>query len=79
MRKPVKMAIGIYLTVMLLGCSTYLILILIGSLQGNDMRGAVQDANSYKKVKHVSEIPSSSRVIFIYTTHYVCKPNSTLF
>ena len=61
MRKPVKMAIGIYLTVMLLGCSTYLILILIGSLQGNDMRGAVQDANSYKKVEHVSQIPSSSR------------------
>ncbi|MCY1621434.1 hypothetical protein NW117_11885 [Staphylococcus pettenkoferi] len=61
MRKPVKMAIGIYLAVMLLGCSTYLILILIGSLQGNDMRGAVQDANSYKKVKHVSQIPSSSK------------------
>ncbi|MCU5745354.1 hypothetical protein N9R04_01295 [Staphylococcus sp. SQ8-PEA] len=61
MRKPVKMAIGIYLTVMLLGCSTYLVLILIGSLQGNDMRGAVQDADNTKNVKHISSLSSYSQ------------------
>ena len=54
MRKPVKLAIGIYLgTILIISCS-YLILILIGSVQGNDMKGAVTD------VSHTEQVKSSS-------------------
>ena len=43
MAKPVKIAVGIYLSLVLLACSSYLIFILIGSLQGNDMSNSVLD------------------------------------
>ena len=39
--KPVKIAISIYLAMVLLVCSSYLVLILVGSLQGNDMSSSV--------------------------------------
>lgn len=51
MRKPVKLAIGIYLGTILIICCSYLILILIGSVQGNDMKGAVTDVSHTEQVK----------------------------
>ena len=45
MAKPVKIAVGIYLSLVLLACSSYLIFILIGSLQGNDMSNSVLDTD----------------------------------
>lgn len=45
MAKPVKIAVGIYLALVLLACSSYLIFILIGSLQGNDMSHSVLDTD----------------------------------
>ena len=45
MAKPVKIAVGIYLSLVLLACSSYLIFILIGSLQGNDMSHSVLDTD----------------------------------
>nr|WP_176746066.1 MULTISPECIES: hypothetical protein [Staphylococcus] len=45
MAKPVKVAVGIYLALVLLACSSYLIFILIGSLQGNDMSHSVLDTD----------------------------------
>lgn len=46
MAKPVKIAVGIYLSLVLLACSSYLIFILIGSLQGNDMSNSVLDTDA---------------------------------
>lgn len=45
MTKSVKIAVGIYLALVLLACSSYLIFILIGSLQGNDMSNSVLDTD----------------------------------
>ena len=45
MAKPVKIAVGIYLALVLLACSSYLVFILIGSLQGNDMSHSVLDTD----------------------------------
>ena len=44
--KPVKIAISIYLAMVLLVCSSYLVLILVGSLQGNDMSSSVLDTQT---------------------------------
>lgn len=56
MRKPVKLAVGIYLGTILIITSSYLILILIGSFQGNDMKGAVTDV---KNTEHMNSSASN--------------------
>ncbi|WP_251942446.1 hypothetical protein [Staphylococcus sp. Marseille-Q5304] len=43
MSKQVKLVVSIYLAIVLILCTGYLLMILIGSLQGNDMKGAVLD------------------------------------
>lgn len=60
MRKPVKLAISIYLGTILIICCSYLILILIGSMQGNDMKGAVTDVRSTEHIKSTSTSTSNT-------------------
>lgn len=45
MDKPVKLAVGVYLAIILVICSCYLAFILIGSLQGKDMSDSVLDSD----------------------------------
>ncbi|MGW9856394.1 hypothetical protein ACUXIR_000837 [Staphylococcus hominis] len=54
MTKPVKIAVGIYLALVLLACSSYLVFILIGSLQGNDMSNSVLDTD-HRYINNVSK------------------------
>ncbi|MCJ1655557.1 hypothetical protein MT340_002110 [Staphylococcus sp. NRL 16/872] len=56
MSKPVKIAVSIYLAFILLACSSYLIFILIGSLQGNDMSSSVLDTDPH----HINNVTKSS-------------------
>jgi hypothetical protein len=68
MRKPVKLAIGIYLgTILIISCS-YLILILIGSVQGNDMKGAVTDVSHTEQVKSsTSSTPNNNSQLYKFS------------
>ncbi|MBF7025569.1 hypothetical protein [Staphylococcus kloosii] len=61
MSKPVKLAVGIYLGTILILCSGYLILILVGSFQGNDMRGAITDANNTRNFETIGDIEQDSQ------------------
>ena len=45
MEKSVKLAVGIYLAIILIICSIYLAFILIGSLNGKDMSNSVLDTD----------------------------------
>lgn len=45
MKKSVKLAVGIYLAIILAVCSCYLAFILVGSLQGKDMSNSVLDSD----------------------------------
>ena len=45
MEKSVKLAVGIYLAIILIICSSYLAFILIGSLNGKDMSNSVLDTD----------------------------------
>ena len=45
MEKSVKLAVGIYLAIILIICSIYLAFILIGSLSGKDMSNSVLDTD----------------------------------
>ncbi|PNZ89205.1 hypothetical protein BUY43_00075 [Staphylococcus devriesei] len=56
MSKPVKIAVGIYLAIVLLMCSSYLALILVGSLQGNDMSNSVLDSDH----RHINSVTKDS-------------------
>ena len=47
MEKSVKLAVGIYLAIILIICSIYLAFILIGSLNGKDMSNSVLDTDSH--------------------------------
>lgn len=64
MRKPVKLAVGIYLGTILIISSSYLILILIGSMQGNDMKGAVTDGKNTEQVKSSTANKTNSNSSF---------------
>jgi len=55
MSKPVRLAVGIYLGTILILCSGYLILILVGSFLGNDMRGAITDADNTRNLETVGD------------------------
>lgn len=55
MSKPVRLAVGIYLGTILILCSGYLILILVGSFLGNDMRGAITDADNTRNLEIVGD------------------------
>ncbi|UDI77467.1 hypothetical protein HYI43_02475 [Staphylococcus taiwanensis] len=56
MAKPVKIAVGIYLAIVLLACSSYLVFILVGSLQGNDMSNSVLDTDH----QHINSVTKDS-------------------
>ncbi|RTX90134.1 hypothetical protein E2558_06015 [Staphylococcus pragensis] len=56
MTKPVKIAVSIYLAFILLACSSYLIFILVGSLQGNDMSRSVLDTDPH----HIDNVTKTS-------------------
>lgn len=60
MSKPVKLVVSIYLAVVAIICCGYLIMILVGSFQGNDMRGSVLDADSTKNIENVDNIDNTS-------------------
>ena len=55
MSKPIRLAVGIYLGTILILCSGYLILILVGSFLGNDMRGAITDADNTRNLETVGD------------------------
>jgi hypothetical protein len=63
MSKPVKLAVGIYLGTILIVCSGYLILILVGSFQGNDMRGDITDANNTRNFETIGDIEQDSQFL----------------
>ncbi len=58
--RSVKFAVSIYLTVVAVLCCSYLIMILIGTFQGNDMRGAVLDADNNKNVENINKNNNSN-------------------
>lgn len=61
MSKSVKLAVGIYLGTILLVCCAYLIMILVGSFQGNDMRGAIIDADNSRNLETVGDRENPSQ------------------
>ena len=67
MAKPVKIAVGIYLSLVLLACSSYLIFILIGSLQGNDMSNSVLDTDH----RYINNSSQSSHETINKTNHHI--------
>ena len=67
MAKPVKIAVGIYLALVLLACSSYLIFILIGSLQGNDMSHSVLDTDH----RYINNRSQSSHETINKTNHHI--------
>ncbi|MBX5318601.1 hypothetical protein HLA86_03120 [Staphylococcus caprae] len=80
MDKPVKLAVGIYLAIILVICSCYLAFILIGSLQGKDMSSSVLDSdhsrinntsrNSDEDVSSTSSSSDSSHSHSFTNTNY---------
>ena len=67
MAKPVKIAVGIYLSLVLLACSSYLIFILIGSLQGNDMSNSVLDTDH----RYINNSSQSSHETINKNNHHI--------
>lgn len=61
MSKPVKLTVSLYLIVVALLCCSYLIMILVGSFQGNDMRGAVLDTDNTRHIENVNETNNASQ------------------
>lgn len=53
MSKSVKLVVSIYLGVVFLITCSYLIMILVGSMQGNDMKGAVLDTDKPTNIENV--------------------------
>ncbi|MDG0843742.1 hypothetical protein M4L39_09820 [Staphylococcus equorum] len=60
MSKSVKLVVSIYLGVVFLITFSYLIMILIGSIQGNDMKGAVLDTANPTNLENVEYNNESS-------------------
>ncbi|SCS38652.1 hypothetical protein [Staphylococcus caeli] len=60
MSKPVKLVVSIYLAAVAIICCGYLLMILVGSFQGNDMKGSVLDADSSKNIENVDNIDNTS-------------------
>ena len=58
MAKSRKIVISIYLGTVFIACTTYLALILIGSLQGNDMSNSVLDTD-HRYINHYKEAAKS--------------------
>ena len=54
MEKSVKLAVGIYLAIILIICSSYLAFILIGSLNGKDMSNSVLDTD-HSRINNTSK------------------------
>lgn len=61
MSKSVKLVVSIYLAVVVIICCSYLIMILVGSFQGNDMRGSVLDMDNTKNIENVDYINNTSK------------------
>lgn len=61
MNKSVKLAVAIYLGAILIVCGGYLIMILVGSVQGNDMRGSVLDADNTKIIENIDYNESATK------------------
>lgn len=61
MSKSVKLVVSIYLAVVAIICCSYLIMILVGSFQGNDMRGSVLDTDNTKNIENVDYINNTSK------------------
>lgn len=61
MSKSVKLVVSIYLAVVAIICCSYLIMILVGSFQGNDMRGSVLDTDNSKNIENVDYINNTSK------------------
>lgn len=58
MAKSRKIVISIYLGTVFIACTTYLALILIGSLHGNDMSNSVLDTD-HRYINHYKEAAKS--------------------
>ncbi|OEL04379.1 hypothetical protein [Staphylococcus casei] len=61
MSRPVKLTVSIYLVIVSVLTCSYLILILIGSIQGNDMKNSVLDTDNSKRVENVDHINNTSK------------------
>ncbi|WP_436962909.1 hypothetical protein [Staphylococcus succinus] len=61
MSRPVKLTVSIYLVIVSVLTCSYLILILIGSMQGNDMKNSVLDTDNSKRVENVDHINNTSK------------------
>lgn len=61
MSKSVKLVVSIYLAVVVIICCSYLIMILVGSFQGNDKRGSVLDTDNTKNIENVDYINNTSK------------------
>lgn len=61
MSKPVKLTVSLYLIIVALITCGYLIMILVGSFQGNDMRGAVLDTDNTRHIENVDETNNTSK------------------
>ncbi|MGW8048075.1 hypothetical protein ACWEYZ_05770 [Staphylococcus shinii] len=68
MSKSVKLVVSIYLAVVAIICCAYLVMLLVGSFQGNDMRGAVLDSDNTKNIENVDYINNSSQSSELKTT-----------
>lgn len=61
MSKPVKLTVSLYLIIVALITCGYLIMILVGSFQGNDMHGAVLDTDNTRHIENVDETNNTSK------------------
>lgn len=61
MSKPVKLTVSLYLIIVALITCSYLIMILVGSFQGNDMRGAVLDTDNTRHIENVDETDNTTK------------------
>lgn len=61
MSKSVKLVVSIYLAVVAIICCAYLVMLLVGSFQGNDMRGAVLDTDNTRHIENVNETNNASQ------------------
>lgn len=68
MSKSVKLVVSIYLAIVAIICCAYLVMLLVGSFQGNDMRGAVLDSDNTKNIENVDYINNSSQSSELKTT-----------
>ncbi|MCS5431551.1 hypothetical protein NYT90_15865 [Staphylococcus aureus] len=59
--KPVKLTVSLYLILVALITCGYLIMILVGSFQGNDMRGAVLDTDNTRHIENVDETNNTTK------------------